>query len=96
MLCEDFQEDIPQLRILDLLPLRVLPVVFSVPEASFGVDRVIYSVTLRKYADCGLLGEPLEGFYDGQQRERVFRRILELRKSLNYVVRMLRTLYQIY
>ena len=96
MLRKDFQEDVPQLRVLDLLPLRVFPVVFLVLEASPGVDRVIYSVTLRKYADRGLLGEPLEGFYDGQQRERIFRRVLQLRKSLNHVVWMLRALYQIY
>lgn len=94
--CQVFDQKIPELRVLDLLPLRVLPVVFLVLEASPGVDRVIYAVTLREYADLGLLGEPLEGFYDRKQRERVFRRILELRKSINYVVRMCRALYQIY
>ena len=63
---EVLDQKIPELRVLDLLPLRVLPVVFLVREASPGVDRVIYAVTLREYVDLGLLGEPLEGFYDGQ------------------------------
>lgn len=93
---EVLDQKIPELRVLDLLSLRVFPVVFLVCEASSGVDRVIYAVTLREYADFGLLGEPLEGFYDRKQRESVFRRILKMRKSLNYVVRMLRALYQIY
>ena len=96
MPCQVLDQKIPELRVLDLLPLRVLPIVLSVLEASPGVDRVIYAVTLREYADLGLLREPLEGFYDRKQCESVFCRIVKTRKSLNYVVRNLRALYQIY
>lgn len=94
--CQVLDQKIPELRVLDLLPFRVLPVIFLVLKASPGVDRVIYAVTLREYADLGLLGEPLEGFYDRKQRDSVFRRVVKMRKSLNYVVRMCRALYQIY
>ena len=59
MPCQVLDQDIPELRVLDLLPLRVLPVILSILEASPGVDRVIYAVTLREYTDLGLLREPL-------------------------------------